>query len=105
MELPGVYSAKDSFQKLCILRCFRPDKIRDGVMQYVIDQLGQKFVEPPPFDLHACFKDSNVLSPLVFVLSKGSDPGKSVLEFAAKMKMDKKNQNAIAWPGSRTQGL
>ena len=90
MELPGVYAAKDSFQKLCILRCFRPDKIRDGVMHYVIDQLGQKFVEPPPFDLHACFKDSNVLSPLVFVLSKGSDPGKSVLEFAAKMKMDKK---------------
>ena len=90
MELPGNNSKKDSFQKLCILRCFRPDKIRDGVMQYVIDQLGHKFVEPPPFDMLSCFKDSNVLSPLVFVLSKGSDPGKSVLDFAAKMKMDKK---------------
>lgn len=80
----------NSFQRLCVLRAIRADKIPDGVMNYVIEQLGQRFVEPPPFDLLACFKDSNILSPLVFVLSKGSDPTKAFSEFAVKMKMDKK---------------
>jgi dynein heavy chain len=89
--LPGDYSTTlDSFQRLCVLRVMRPDKIPDGVMLYVIEMLGSPFVEPPPFDLMACYKDSNLLSPLVFVLSKGSDPTKAVLSFAQRMKMDKK---------------
>ncbi|RYG66022.1 hypothetical protein EON64_10685, partial [archaeon] len=71
--LPGQWAdGLNSFQKLCALRCIRPDKIPDGVLAYVIEQLGTQFVEPPPFDLNSCFKDSNVLSPLIFVLSKGS---------------------------------
>jgi dynein heavy chain len=90
-KLPGKWDLKlNSFQKLCILRCIRADKIPDGVLNYVIEQLGQQFVEPPPFDLMSCFKDSNVLSPLIFVLSKGSDPQKAFSEFAVKTKMDRK---------------
>lgn len=90
-ELPGNWSVKlNSFQKLCVLRAIRADKVPDGVLNYVIEQLGTRFVEPPPFDLMSCFKDSNVLSPLVFVLSKGSDPTKAFNEFATKMKMDRK---------------
>jgi dynein heavy chain len=89
--LPGEWSTRlNSFEKLCTLRAIRADKVPDGVTTYVIEQLGQQFVEPPPFDLSSCFKDSNVLSPLVFVLSKGSDPTKAFIEFAKKMKMDKK---------------
>ena len=90
-RLPGKWEDQlNSFQKLCVLRCFRADKVPDGVLNYVIEQLGTRFVEPPPFDLMNCFKDSNVLSPLVFVLSKGSDPTKAFSEFATKMKMDRK---------------
>lgn len=91
MQLPGEWSTKlDSFQKLCLLRCLRIDKIPEAVMNYVMEKLGQQFVEPPPFDLMSCFKDSTVLTPLVFVLSKGSDPTKAFNDFASKMKMDKK---------------
>lgn len=90
-ELPDQWNSKlNSFQKLCVLRCFRADKVPDGVLNYVIEQVGTKFVEPPPFDLLSCFKDSNVLSPLVFVLSKGSDPTKAFNDFAVKQKMDRK---------------
>jgi len=89
--LPGRWhGALNSFQKLCILRCWRADKIPSGILHYCIEQLGTKFVEPPPFDLLSCFKDSNVLSPLIFVLSKGSDPTKAFNEFAVKQKMDRK---------------
>ena len=85
------WSAKlTSFQRLCILRAVRADKIPDGVLNYIIEQLGASFVEPPVFDLHSCFKDSTILSPLIFVLSKGSDPTKSFIEYSVKMKMDRK---------------
>jgi dynein heavy chain len=92
-RLPGEWDTKtNSLQKLCILRAFRADRVPDGVLNYVIEKLGQKFVEPPPFNLSACFKDSNVLTPLVFVLSKGSDPTKAFNEFAVKQKMDRKTK-------------
>ena len=89
--LPFHWAEKlNSFQKLCFLRTIRADVVATAVMDYVVEQMGHKFVEPPPFDLLACFKDSSILTPLVFVLSKGSDPTKELLGFAAKMKMDKK---------------
>jgi dynein heavy chain len=91
--LPGLWPDKlNSLQKLCVLRAIRADKIPDGIMNYVIEQTGQKYVEPPPFDMLSCFKDSNVLSPLIFVLSKGSDPAKAWVEFSVKMKMDRKTK-------------
>ena len=90
-SLPQGWSDKlNSFQRLAILRAIRADKVPDGVLNYIKQMLGQKFIEPPPFDLGACYKDSTVLSPLVFVLSKGSDPTKAFIEFAGKMKMDRK---------------
>jgi dynein heavy chain, axonemal len=80
----------DTFQKLCILRTLRPDKIPDAVLHFVSDYLGNRYIEPPPNDIMGCYKDSNPVIPLLFVLSKGSDPTKSFLEFASKLKMDRK---------------
>lgn len=59
------------FQKLLVLRCLRPDRVLAGVQDFVAVQLGSKFIEPPPFDLAACFKESAPATPLVFVLSPG----------------------------------
>merc|ERR1719421_1234524 len=91
MQLPAKWEfTLNSFQKLCVLRCLRPDKIPDGVLNYVIEQLGQKFVEPPPFNLAACYADATLTTPLVFILSKGSDPTKAFYQFAAEMRFEKK---------------
>jgi hypothetical protein len=61
------------FQKLLVLRCLRPDRVLAGVQDFVALQLGSRFFEPPPFDLAACFKESSPTTPLVFVLSPGTD--------------------------------
>ena len=79
-----------SFQRLCVLRAVRADKIPDGVVNYVIEQLGSTFVEPPIFDLSDCFHDSTISSPLIFILSRGFDPTKAFTEFSVKMKMERK---------------
>lgn len=74
------------FQRMLILRCIRPDRVTLAVQDFVINKMGQRFVNPPPFDLGACYNDSNALSPLIFILSPGSDPMAGLLKFADSMK-------------------
>jgi len=47
--------------------------------------MGNKFVEPPPFDLAKIYLDSSYLTPLIFILSPGADPFASLNSFAEKM--------------------
>lgn len=50
---------------------------------YVCETLGAKFIDPLPLNLEACFNDSSSTTPLVFVLSPGSDPMSALLKFTA----------------------
>ena len=45
-----------------------------AITDFVIEIMTQKYVIPPPFNLQDCFEDSSSTSPLIFVLSAGSDP-------------------------------
>jgi len=61
------------FEKLCILKVIRPDKLIPGIKEFVIDSMGEDFVSPPPFDLELSYNDSTSATPLIFVLP-GADP-------------------------------
>ena len=50
----GAHEKYNSFQKICILRCLRPDKVVPVVQQLVIDEMGQRYVEPPPVCTRLC---------------------------------------------------
>lgn len=70
------------FQKLLLLRVFRPDKLVPGILGFVSEEMGKKFVDPPQFDLAASFADSHCCVPLIFILTPGSDPTATLLKFA-----------------------
>lgn len=70
------------FQKLVLMRMFRPDKMVESVNEFVFLAMGQRYMEPPPFDLDSAYRDSSATIPLVFVLSAGSDPMAALLKFA-----------------------
>ena len=53
-----------------------------ALQSFVEIELGRRFIEPPPFDLHAAFTDSSVNLPLIFILSTGADPVKGLLGYA-----------------------
>jgi dynein heavy chain, axonemal len=57
-------------------------QVMPAVADFVEAQLGRHFVEMPPFNLAACYADSGPTTPLVFVLSAGSDPTAVLLQFA-----------------------
>ena len=73
-------------QKMLVIRAFRPDKVVPAITEYVGKEMGERYVEPLPFDLGACFADSSAGTPLVFVLSMGSDPMANLLKFAESKK-------------------
>jgi hypothetical protein len=80
----GLFNSLGAFRKLLMVRCVRPDKVVPAVQDFVEANLGRKYVEPPPFDLAACYADSSPTTPLIFVLSPGSDPTAALLQFAGE---------------------
>ena len=81
-QLPAWTQALSPFQRLLLLRVLRQDKLVPAISQFVSAEIGQKFIEPPPFDLEGSYNDSTSTSPLVFILSPGVDPMLSLLKFA-----------------------
>uniref|UniRef100_A0A8C5T8B7 Dynein axonemal heavy chain 1 n=1 Tax=Malurus cyaneus samueli TaxID=2593467 RepID=A0A8C5T8B7_9PASS len=89
--LPGKWEdGLDAFQKLLVLRCLRGDKITNAMQDFVVLKLDQRFIEPQTTDLSVVFKDSTALTPLVFVLSPGTDPAADLYKFAEEMKFTQK---------------
>merc|ERR1711871_1617710 len=82
----------NSFQKLCILRCLRPDVVVPAVQQFIAEQMGSRFIEPPPFDLKTCYADARSYTPLIFVLTPGADPMTELFKLAAEYDFSNKLQ-------------
>ncbi|XP_043257418.1 dynein axonemal heavy chain 3 [Colletes gigas] len=86
----------EGLRKLVILRCIRPDKIVVAVRMFIIHHIGKFFVEPPTFDLQASYNDSSNVTPLIFILSPGSDPMAGLIRFAENYGISKKNLMTIS---------
>mmetsp|Transcript_17941 Transcript_17941/g.24224 ORF Transcript_17941/g.24224 Transcript_17941/m.24224 type:complete len:1197 (-) Transcript_17941:106-3696(-) len=87
-KFPGKFAdAPSSLARLCMLRIVRPDKIVLGVKQFVVEHMTEKFVNPPVFDLEACYNDSLCTTPLVFILSPGTDPMMAIQKLGESMDM------------------
>lgn len=90
-SLPGKWNTLlSTFQKVLVLRCLRPDRVTSAIQDLVAGHLGDRFVEPQTSDLSALFKESSPTTPLIFVLSPGTDPASSLYKFADEMRFSKK---------------
>jgi len=63
-------------------RCFRIDRVYRAITLYVITVMGDKFVMPPITSFDAIYDQSSPISPIVFILSPGSDPATDLVKLA-----------------------
>uniref|UniRef100_A0A7S2RVL0 Dynein heavy chain n=1 Tax=Mucochytrium quahogii TaxID=96639 RepID=A0A7S2RVL0_9STRA len=85
-SLPGEWDNKLSeLQRMLIVRSLRMDRCMNASANFVANNIGAEFVEPPPFDLQAVFESSTPAMPLIFVLSPGVDPTKQVYALAEQV--------------------
>ncbi|XP_030593055.1 dynein heavy chain 10, axonemal isoform X2 [Archocentrus centrarchus] len=73
-----------AFQKLLLLRCFRVDRVYRAVTDYVTVIMGERYVQPPVISFDAIYDQSTPFSPIVFILSPGSDPAGDLMKLAAR---------------------
>ncbi|KAK3083644.1 hypothetical protein FSP39_000711 [Pinctada imbricata] len=73
------------FQRLKLLRCFRVDRIYRAVEEYVTKCMGEKYVTPPIISFESIFEQSTPTSPIVFILSPGSDPASDLIKLAERI--------------------
>ncbi|XP_030273772.1 dynein heavy chain 6, axonemal isoform X2 [Sparus aurata] len=71
-----------SFQKLILIKSFMEEKVVVAATEFVIVNLGKRFVENPPVNLPNLYKDMSPSTPLIFILSTGSDPMGAFQRFA-----------------------
>ncbi|XP_033947329.1 dynein axonemal heavy chain 10 [Pseudochaenichthys georgianus] len=73
-----------AFQKLLLLRCFRVDRVYRAGTDYVTVTMGEKYVQPPVINFDAIHEQSTPFSPIVFILSPGSDPATDLMKLAER---------------------
>ncbi|XP_069834127.1 dynein axonemal heavy chain 6 [Dendropsophus ebraccatus] len=70
------------FQKLILIKSIMEEKVVFAITEFVINSLGKKFIENPPVDLATLYQDMSTSTPLIFILSTGSDPMGAFQRFA-----------------------
>lgn len=74
-EMPcGYQQALDVFRKLLLVRSWSPDRTISQARKYIEDSLGSEYSEMHILDLEATWEESEPRTPLVCILSIGSDP-------------------------------
>uniref|UniRef100_G3ULU4 Dynein axonemal heavy chain 6 n=1 Tax=Loxodonta africana TaxID=9785 RepID=G3ULU4_LOXAF len=72
-----------SFHKLILVKCCKEEKVVVfALTDFVIENLGKQFIETPPVDLATLYQDMAFNTPLIFILSTGSDPMGAFQRFA-----------------------
>ncbi|EDQ88776.1 outer dynein arm heavy chain beta [Monosiga brevicollis MX1] len=92
-KLPGEWKNKTEVQKLCMLRCFRPDRMLYAMRLFVGEMLGEKYISGRTTEFSKTFEETSRATGVFFILSPGVNPIKQVEELGLKMGFSFDNGN------------
>ena len=86
------------FQKLCLLRCFRVDRVYLAVGSFIActPEMGQYFSVPYKPDLKDVYVQSSANSPIVCITTPGANPTEEIDKLAQKMEMKDSRLKALS---------
>ena len=83
----GYNNSLDVFRRLLLVRSWCPDRTMSQARKYIADTLGDKYAEGVILDLEKMWSESNSRTPMVCLLSMGSDPTNNIEALAKKLKL------------------
>ena len=92
-KFPQEWKKKDALQRLCMMRCLRPDRMIYAVQGFVEEKLGTKYIENKSVPFPESWTESGPATPIFFILSPGVDPLKDVEMLGKKMAFTTENKN------------
>ena len=95
----GYNSNLDVFRRLLLVRCWCPDRTLPQSKKYIADSLGERFAEGVILDMERMWEESTPRTPMVCLLSMGSDPTTNIENLAKKHRLGE--CAASLGPGSR----
>ncbi|KAJ3202267.1 hypothetical protein HDU82_007485 [Entophlyctis luteolus] len=92
-KLPQEWKNKSALQKLCILRCLRPDRMSYAVRNFIGQKMGAKYMDSSRIPLAKSYEEMKPATPIFFILSPGVDPVKEVEALGRTMGVSEDNRN------------
>jgi dynein heavy chain len=84
--LPAPWNKKvNGIQKLLMLKVWREEKLLFAVKEFVVNNLGEPYVQSPPVSLGDVFRDTREDTPVIFILSVGADPTGLLFNYAKQV--------------------
>lgn len=87
LQVPDYEDRLSKFERMCVVKTFREDRTLIAASDYIADTLGQRFVESVPLSMERAWAESHRNSPLICLLSPGSDPTKLIEDLAKRKKI------------------
>nr|XP_006825999.1 PREDICTED: dynein heavy chain 5, axonemal [Saccoglossus kowalevskii] len=86
--IPDGYSTSlDTFRRLLLVRSWCPDRTIAQARHYIAESLGARYAESVILNLEAMWEESTKRTPMVCLLSMGSDPTDNIERLAKKQNM------------------
>ncbi|XP_023388715.1 dynein heavy chain 5, axonemal [Pteropus vampyrus] len=87
--LPNAYDKSlDCFRRLLLIRSWCPDRTIAQARKYIVDSMGESYAEGVILDLEKTWEESDPRTPLVCLLSMGSDPTDSIIALGKRLKTE-----------------
>ncbi|KAJ3339608.1 Dynein heavy chain 5, axonemal, partial [Kappamyces sp. JEL0680] len=84
----GYQNSLDAFRRLLLIRSWCLDRTIMMSRQYIASSMTSRYAESQVLDLDALLSESNNRTPMICLLSQGSDPSADIENLAKKQKID-----------------
>lgn len=67
-----------------LLRCFRMDRVYRAISTYITKIMSERYITPPVINFDEIYEQTTSTTPVVFILSPGSDPTSDLMKLATR---------------------